>query len=100
VSGGTPLLSRISISPFVAAVAVAAVVAFVLAFVLGGATAAGSPAGPAVRPLHAAGGGLNLPHLSQAAPLPGLAQPASPAVRLPPASRSSSRTPVVIVGSG
>jgi hypothetical protein len=105
------------VTPLRAAVALAAIAAFVLCFALARATAPAHARGPQVRPLTARGGGVALPHLSQATPLPGLARPApkpeppptrtvtAPAAApkpkpLPPVTRAKPRKPVVIVGSG
>ena len=98
-------------SPLAAALAVTAIAAFVLAFALAHATGPAHAGRPAIVPLRAAGGGVSLPHLSTAAPVPPLAQPApaatptpAPAVLPPvpkPAKPKSHVTkPVVIVGSG
>jgi hypothetical protein len=99
-------------SPLAAALALTAITAFAVAFALARATGpARGAGGPAIAPLHAAGGGLSLPHLSTAAPVPPLAQPASAALPAPaPAAlpplpkpvkpKSHVTKPVVIVGSG
>jgi len=100
-------------SPLAAALAVTAIAAFVFAFALARATGPAHAGRPAIVPLRAAGGGVSLPHLSTAAPVPPLAQPApaatptpapTPAVLPPvpkPAKPKSHVTkPVVIVGSG
>jgi hypothetical protein len=103
-----------------AAVGAAAVAAFVLGFALARATGtAHAGRSPVIRELHAAGGGVSLPHLSDAAPLPALARRA-PVVRAAPVANPASAPPkpspappkpsrpkraqhvepVVIVGSG
>lgn len=89
-----------------AALAAVAAAVFVLAFFLGRASAPGAPAEPALATVPASHSDLNLPRLSQAAPLPALAAPAKPVIRVRTVStpqaphRHRSSGPVTIVGSG
>ena len=97
-----------------AVLAAAAVGVFALALLLARATAPGAPAEPALTSVAARQSALHLPRLSSAAPLPALAAPAKPAVRVrtistpaqpkptPPEPRPKPRTTttVTIVGSG
>ena len=116
----------VRLSPFAAGVAALGVVLFALAFAIGRATASDeSKAAPALVPVRAAGAGVAVPQLSEAAPLPTLAARVKPVVRhvrVRPAARPrrapirpvaapatakptpkpkpKPRQPVVIVGSG
>jgi hypothetical protein len=108
------VLRPVAALPTAAAAAVlagACLVVLALAFLAGRLTApAHSASGPELRPVHATGAGLSLPHLSQALPLPALAAPVTkpkPTVVVKAPKPVVHRTrpkhagaPVDIVGSG